>query len=193
MKPIDNTWNRRWIGVGMKSGGQVAVIGLESTGAFMVNLGNHETFWLRILNARYGPGLGGSAGAVAVLAWGLIEPYDLHGQEISEWGFNVSVAEKLASGSLKQSLQMFEQLNQLWDSRKGLYNVLDGAMSMISTVEQIKRRLTSFFVMCEAGKRRGVVTIDIPSAGYGVELSAYVTRGHMAVQNSSSMDLGNYR
>jgi hypothetical protein len=66
--PRESSW-KRWIGFGVKSGGQLLIGGVESIIAYMVNLGSGETFDLKIINSRWGIGLGGSGGVVVILGW----------------------------------------------------------------------------------------------------------------------------
>jgi hypothetical protein len=192
---MNNVHHKRWIGFGVKSGGQLAVVGLESTGAVMINLGNLEHFWLRIMNARYGLGLGGGAGVVAILAFGLVEPYELHGQEVSDWGFNISIAAKLGSKSTMQSLVFARQFHEIYETQRALnsFKAAKAIVSATSMLENVRNGLSTLYNVLEATKQKGVVSLDVPFAGGGVELSAYITRGHMAVQGSSDMDLGDYR
>ena len=62
-RPVDHT-DKRWIGVGVKSGGQLLIGGVESVAAVMVNLVNGETFDLEVISSRWGLGLGGSGSVV---------------------------------------------------------------------------------------------------------------------------------
>src|SRR5439155_11024090 len=87
---MDYTWHKRWIGFGEKTGGQAVVAGFESVVAEMWNLGDLERFTLTILSQRWGLGLVGSTGLVAVVGWGFREPYEFDGVPSNECVINDS-------------------------------------------------------------------------------------------------------
>lgn len=69
--------------------------GVESLYAYMVNLGSGESFDLEVVSSRWGFGLGGSGGAVAVLGFGFTEPYELHGRRSNDWGRQSCIHRKI--------------------------------------------------------------------------------------------------
>ncbi|MHC2559497.1 hypothetical protein [Bradyrhizobium liaoningense] len=69
-----------------------------------MNLGDLETFDLQIVSSRWGLGLGGSGGAVAVIGFGFRGPYELDHESLNDWGVNVAFTEKLISKSALQSI-----------------------------------------------------------------------------------------
>ena len=93
--PAEPKFFKRWLGFGVKSGGQLGVGGIESTTAYVVNLGDLETFDLQIISSRWGLGLGGSGGAVAVIGFGFRVPYELDHEPLNDWGVNVAFTEKV--------------------------------------------------------------------------------------------------
>ena len=187
----DINW-KRWIGFGVKSGGQLLIGGVESTTAYMVNLGSGETFDLEIISSRWGLGLGGSGGAVVVFGFGFIEPYELHGKSSNDWGVNIAFTEKLVSKSALQSLVFSRHFFDIYKNNRALlaYRHVKSAFKDIAFFGQLRQFLHTVYAGFEASKRSGIVVLEIPYVGGGLELSAYATRGTMYVSNSSDMDLG---
>lgn len=86
---------RTWLGVGLKTGGVLFVVGMEDTEGEVFNLhnvSNHAGFSL--LNARIGLGLGGGAGLVAMCVFNCPNIYQLHNTESSDWGVSISLGAK---------------------------------------------------------------------------------------------------
>jgi len=57
-------------------------------------------------------------------------------------------------------------------------------------IGHLESAFKDLFAGLEATKRSGIIVIEVPWLGGGVELSAYLTRGTMYVSNSSDLDLG---
>jgi len=178
---------KRWVGFGVKSGGQLGIGGFESITAYMINLGNGETFELQIINARWGLGLGGSAGAVAVLGFGILEPYELHGSDTSDWGVNIAYTEKLISKSTLQTLVFARHWAEIYKMERAAlaYKHVKSAMKDLDLFSTSRQLLHTLMAGYEVSQRSGIVVLEVPWVGGGLELSAYVTRGKMYVSNSS--------
>ncbi|HKD28958.1 MAG TPA: hypothetical protein VKC66_24010 [Xanthobacteraceae bacterium] len=183
--------SKRWIGFGVKSGGQLLIGGVESVTAFMVNLESGETFDLEIISSRWGLGLGGSGGAVAVLGFGFIEPYNLHGKPENDWGVNIAFTEKLISKSVIQSLVFSKRFIEIYRANRALlaYRHVKSAFKDMAFFEQIRNTLVTVYAGFEASKHEGIVVIELPVASVGLEVSGYVTRGTMYVSNSSDAEM----
>ena len=91
--PVEHKSFKRWLGFGVKSGGQLLIGGVETTTAYVVNLGDLETFDLQIISSRWGLGLGGSGGVVAIIGFGFTVPEELHRKDVQDWGVNVAFTE----------------------------------------------------------------------------------------------------
>jgi hypothetical protein len=187
VQKIDRTWDTRWLGFGVKSGGQLVVAGVESVTAFVMCLGDLETFDLEIVSSRWGPGLGGGIGAVAVLGFGFSVPYELHRQDVNDWGINVAFDEKLISKSVVQSI---EASKPFIDSFKnGVYQapklLKTTAFKHAAELMHVRNLLHTLYGAFEASKRNGIVVLELPVLNAGLELSAFLTRGTMYVSNPS--------
>jgi hypothetical protein len=169
---------KRWLGVGVKSGGQLLIGGVESTTARLWNLGDGESFDLEVIASRWGLGLGGDGGAVAVLGFGFTVPYELDGKSANDWGVNIAITEKVISKSLITSLSVAIAMARA--AKAARISKLG-----VDTLVQLRNLAHTFYAGYEASKKSGVVVIDVPGAGVGLEVSAYVTRGTMYVSNSS--------
>lgn len=173
----------RWMGFGAKGGGQLGFGGYESTYARLWNLGNGETFDLQIGAARWGIGFGGGGGAVAVIAFGLIEPHMLHGRKLeTDWGVNIAFTEKIVS---KATIGLVQHGKLYLDAFiAGKYVFTSGKQ-----LENVRNLMHTVFTAFEAIKESGVVVIDLPG-GVGLEVSGFITKGTMYVSNESDIAPG---
>jgi hypothetical protein len=186
-KPVDHTWDKRWLGFGLKSGGQLLVGGVESVTAFVLCLGDLETFDLKIISSRWGLGLGGGLGFVAVIAFGFSIPYELNGRSLNDWGINVAFEEKLISKSVLQSIEASKWFVDGF--KNGVYKaprlLKTTAFKYAADLAHVRNLLHSLYGGLEVSKRKGIIVLDLPILNTGLELSAFVTRGTMYVSNPS--------
>ena len=187
LDPVERKFFKRWLGFGVKSGGQLGIGGVESTTAYVVNLGDLETFDLQIISSRWGLGLGGSGVAVAVIGFGFTVPEELHRKPLNDWGVNVAFTEKLIS---KSALQSIHQSKYFIDGFKnGIYVApalnARNTFTAIGLLQNVRNALHTLYGGLEAAKGSGVIVLDLPFLGVGLELSAFLTRGTMYVSNAS--------
>jgi hypothetical protein len=182
---------KHWIGFGVKSGGQLGIGGVESVTAYMVNLGSGETFDLEVISSRWGLGLGGSGNAIVVLGWGFIEPYELDGKHENDWGFNIAFTEKLVSKSAIKAITFSKYFYDMYKANKAIlaYRQVKRAADGIELIETMRNALHTLFAGFQLHKPEGVVIVEVPAAGAGVEVSAYKSYGTMYVSNSSDHDM----
>jgi hypothetical protein len=181
---------KRWLGFGGKVGGQLGIGGVETVEAFMLNLGDFETFNLEIINSRWGLGLGGSGGLVAVIGFGFSIPYELDHKSVNDWGVNVAFVEKVFSKSVLHAIQGTRFFVDAF--KFGIYVAPEfkqarTAAAVWRAAVQVRNVLHTVYAASEAGNggRPGIVVIDLPVLGGGLELSAFATRGTMYVSNPS--------
>jgi hypothetical protein len=186
--PLDKNFNKRWIGAGVKAGGQLGIGGVESTTAYVVNLGDFETFDLQIISSRWGIGLGGSGGAVAVIGFGFSLPYELDHKPVKDWGVNVAFVEKVFSKSVLQAIQGtrffvdgFKRGIYLAPKLKGAKKAAD----LWKAAETARNLLHTLYSGLETRTGKGVIVIDLPVLNMGLELSAFLTSGTMYASNAS--------
>lgn len=180
---MDYTQTKRWMGFGVKSGGQVGIGGYESTTAWLWNLHDGERFELQLHAGRWGLGLGGSGGAVVVLGFGFTLPDEIHRTRVEDWGVNVSLAEKWISKS------MFSSMNLAILTLRTAKAVGVGKMGsdMLGNLKEVGTRV---FGGLEAQKSKAVIIMDVPGAGVGLEASAFVSRGTMYTAGYTDPDFG---
>jgi hypothetical protein len=187
VSPLHNKFLSRWLGFGVKSGGQLLIGGVESVTAYLVNLGDYETFDLQIVSSRWGLGLGGSGGLVAVLGFGFSVPYEMHGKSVRDWGVNIALTEKLISQGTIRALQASKPF--LDGFKNGTYVApalnTTKVLAQAKHLEHLRNLLHTLYGAFEASQRRGVVVIDLPLLGVGLEISAFLTRGTLYVSNPS--------
>lgn len=185
--PAERKFFKRWLGFGVKSGGQLLIGGVESTTAYVVNLGDLETFDLQIVSSRWGLGLGGSGGAVAVIGFGFRVPYELDHESLNDWGVNVAFTEKLISKSALQSIHHSKYFIDGLKNGKYVAPTLNArsAFTAVGILQNVRNALHTLYGGLEAAKGSGVIVLDLPLLGVGLELSAFVTRGKMYVSNPS--------
>jgi hypothetical protein len=84
--------NRTWLGVGLKTGGTLLVVGMENCEGKMFNLANPTARYdFSILSGRLGLGLGGGTGLSAVCVFNCDNPMvRLHNTQTTDWGVNIS-------------------------------------------------------------------------------------------------------
>jgi len=143
-----------WVGVGKSHSGDLFVIGAHDMTAKVYNLG--ETTIAKVQNAviningwKFGAGLGGSIGAVFVIAHGFDKPGEMNGVK-GEWSFDLALGAGLGS----------------WlKGVKGLGRAVD-------TVEKYKklRYLAENAVKNLGIMEPGIYTIPIPGAEGGVHV-----------------------
>jgi hypothetical protein len=187
LDPVERKFFKRWLGFGVKSGGQLLIGGVESTTAYVVNLGDLETFDLQIISSRWGLGLGGSGVAVAVIGFGFTVPYELHGKPLNDWGVNVAFTEKLISKSALQSIHQSKYFIDGFKNGRYVAPTLNARNTFtgIGLLQNVRNALHTLYGGLEAAKGSGVIVLDLPFLGVGLELSAFLTRGTMYVSNPS--------
>jgi len=187
-KSDEHRFNKRWMGIGAKAGGQLLFGGVESAAAKMWCLGNGESFNLEIISGRFGIGLGGSGGAVAVIGFGFSIPYELHGKKSNDWGLSVALTQKFISKSTLQSIRNAKIFLDTLDAA-GNYvaatRTAAQAFKLAEILQHLRNSLHTVYQGLETAKQSGIIVIDLPLAGAGLELSVYATRGTMYVSNPS--------
>lgn len=178
---MDYTQYKRWFGVGVKSGGQLGIGGVETTTAKMWNLGDGHSFDFELVSSRWGLGLGGSIGAVVILGYGFNLPDQIHREKSNDWGVSVAITEKLLSKSMLTSMTVAVALARA-AKMAGMTKL------SVEGVVQLRNLMHTLYAGYEASKRKGVICMDVPFAGAGVEVAAYATRGTIYTSNYSDPD-----
>ncbi|MEK7725394.1 MAG: hypothetical protein AAB336_13660 [Acidobacteriota bacterium] len=167
-----------WVGLGFKGGGFTAIAGFDYVSGTLRNVGlmsEHHDF--HILNVRGGIGLGGSVGAIFCAVYNCPNLWRLHDTWVSDWSINVALGgrwDSVAKGL--KNYNLIATVKKINDSKKlnpaDLENIRNGASYIWGAVDTIR--------MNDSPK---LITIDIPMAGVGYELSAFVSAGKIEMLN----------
>jgi len=148
-------WDTIWAGLGKYHSGDFFIFGAHDLTARIYNLGNElsgiKNATINRSGYKIGPGLGGSVGAVFVIAHGYKEACQIKG----------------VSGGFDFDVAIMAKLGDFLKGVKGLGKVVD-------TIEKYKklRYLTENAVKNIGITKPGVYTIPIPLAGTGLHLWA---------------------
>ena len=142
-----------WAGLAKSHSGDLFVIGAHDLTGKVYNLGdeipNIKNAWININGWKFGPGLGGSIGAVFIIAHGYETAGEMNGVS-GGWDFDVAIGAKLG------------------DFLKGV----KGLGKAVDTIQKYKklRYLTENAIKNLGITKPGVYTIPIPVAGAGLHV-----------------------
>lgn len=163
-----------WIGTGIEGGGTIVIPGVEYVGGNLMNLGMYrENHDFQILNIRMGLGMGGGVGMVACFVFNCLNLWDLNDTNVDDWSFDVNVALVGKWSSLIKSVKgrkLIPILRLMGD--KGVNLTPD-------QVNLIRDFMSALYGEYEVANAKGpkLLTVEIPAAGIGFELSAHFTLG----------------
>ena len=169
-----------WIGLGFKGGGILGIGGVDYLSGTLRNIGflsEHHDF--HIASGRFGLGLGGSVGVVACIVYHCHNLYVLNDTIADDWSINVALEVKwdtLVDGL--KNLGFLSTLAQI--ASKG------GNWAKLSPKEigDLRNGMSYLYTAQDIARMNGtpkLVTIDIPGAGVGYELSASVSKGRIEI------------
>ena len=165
-----------WIGLGLKGGGTLAFVGMESVVGFANNLSYlKHSQQITISSLRAGAGLGGGAGITAILVYNCIDLQWLNGTRTTDWGFNLAVGGKWDGVVKALGTSKFFMTLAKWGVK--LHKATPEA------VENIRTGASLVWSAYDIQKMNGpkLVTIDIPFAGIGVEASLHYLDGEISI------------
>lgn len=156
-----------WFGVGVKGGGSIGPGGFETMEGFISNLGMpSHSHSINISYLRLGAGLGAGAGLCAIYVFNCRNPQNLHQKTDATWSVNVSLGGKWSD------VVKFLGKSRLFELTPKLVNGITTASKHdLDSLRNIASNLCTMYEVTEYSRDK-VVTIDIPFAGVGLELSA---------------------
>ena len=173
-----------WIGVGVKIGGIIGPLGFESLTGNVFNAGNPAYYHrLTISGIRVGLGLGGGGGLVLIFVYNCNNIKSLHNTSSEDWGVNVSFGEKWADVA-----KVIKNKN-LFSTILNLQGVL--AYATPDKIENIRNCMAYIYNIYDLSTVAGapkIISIDIPGAGIGEELSAYYLTGEIIIGDEEIAD-----
>ena len=166
----------RWIGVGVKGGGTVVVAGMEYLTGKVFNLGDLSVGNnFQMLSVRLGVGLGGGVGAVVCLVFNCLNIMNLDETDQDDWGVNIALGPKW-DGVVKvlKNYKFFGTLAKFGKHVARLHP---------SDLESVRNSMAYLYTAYDIANSAGpkLVTIDIPGAGVGAELSVNKTLGKLEI------------
>ncbi len=185
----DNTW----VGIGIKGGGHLFVVGAETAEIVAGRLDQFTTSLkeMNISSFRFGPGLGGGVGVCLFMAFHTPQLGMLNGTQISpalkDFNVNISMELKIPLGnSFKLIKPLATRVAAASRFAGGIKTGL-GALkaSDVSTLRDFAHMY--YQAVVEGGDAANntsvskTIVMDIPGLGYGLEVSLYWTQGEIMV------------
>lgn len=165
-----------WIGLGVKGGGTVGLIGLETMEGSVTNLGfTRHTQSLNVTSIRVGLGLGGGVGLVAILVYNCPNLAVLHDTIGTDWSVNVAIGGVKWDGVLKalKAKKFFSTITKL-----------SGAIEKATPddISNIRNSMSYVYSTIDIAKNSPqLVSLDIPFAGVGQEVSIHALEGKITI------------
>jgi hypothetical protein len=164
---------RTWLGIGLKTGGILGIVGMEDTEGKLFNLHNTSSrAHFSLLNARLGIGLGGGTGLVAMCVFNCPNISQLHKKESSDWGVNLSLGGKWDDVAKALANYKFFATVVKIGSKLNITNPKD-----LESIRNSLHYMYNEYDMAKMGKAiPKVINFDTP-AGAGLEVSASYSFG----------------
>ena len=165
-----------WIGLGVKGGGTLGFVGMETLEGVASNLGYPKhSHSLNVSSIRLGLGLGGGAGFVAIVVFKCGNLMNLNGTKTTDWSINFALGEKW-DGVVKglKNYKFFSTVARIG----GIFS-----KAVPSDVDNIRNSMSYLYTAYDISGMSGpkLVTIDIPFAGIGAEVSAHYLDGEITI------------
>jgi len=157
-----------WAGIAKAHSGDLAVVGAHDLTGKIYNLGDElpdvRNAFININGFKFGLGLGGSIGAVFVVAYGYSDASKMNGGVSGEWDFDLAIGAKLG------------------DFLKGL----KGIGKAVDTIQKYKkiRYFTEVAIKNRGIASPGIFVIPIPLAGGGIHAWAGFKFGDITIFQS---------
>ena len=155
-----------WFGVGVKGGGTLGLVGFETMEGNISNLGMpSHSHGINMSYLRVGAGLGGGAGLCLIFVFNSVNPKVLDQTNDSTWSINVSLGAKWSDAAKVLAKSRIFQIAPKLLSGLG--------KATVQNMDEIRNSASYLYTMFEITQqtRDKVVTIDVPFAGVGAELS----------------------
>ncbi len=166
-----------WIGYGVKVGGSLFVVGVESADGLIYNLGfPTHSHSLNITGIRIGPGLGGGGGLIAMIVFNCGNIQNLSDTNTNDWSVNIALGPKWKEimaglGNYKFFTTMATLGGKLSQGTPADITSIRNSLSYLWSADDI-------LSMDSAPK---IVTLDIPGLGYSQEISASYIIGTITI------------
>ena len=169
-------FDETWIGLGLKTGGQLIFGGVESVAGSFFKLGTPS--WqprFSMVSSRWGLGLGGGASLTCICIFKLKGIMWLDGRRIDDWGVNVDMGHRWkAAAKVLEGKKFFQQLR--------IAKALGG---IIANLDEIRDGLHYLYNLYDFDRNgdHPMLSFDVPFSGIGLELSAFKTSGRIWIND----------
>jgi hypothetical protein len=167
-----------WAGYGIKTGGTLAIVGVEGIAGQLFNLGDRSSGSFNMLSMRIGAGLGAGTGLCAVFAFNTPNLWSLNGKKTKDLSLNFSIGGKWCD--FFKFLTKTKYADLLVETTKQLSKTKQLNLKQAENARNIGSALyTNYDLHTASGS--SMIAIDIPGAGIGLELSAHYLEGTMEI------------
>ena len=167
-----------WSGYGIKTGGTLAIIGLEGISGQLFNLADRSAGSFNMMSMRLGAGLGAGTGLCAVFAFNTQNLWSLNGKKTKDLCFNFSIGGKWCD--YFKFLTKMKYADLLAKTTKQISKTKNLPLTQAEDIRNIGSALYTNYDM-HTSSGTSLVAIDIPGAGIGLELSAHYLEGVMEI------------
>jgi hypothetical protein len=165
-------YEETWLGIGIKSGGQLLFGGVESISGQFFNLGIASlTPRFTMTSSRWGLGLGGGIQLSCICVFKLKGIYWLDGREFEDWGVNIDLGGKWKhAAKILEGKKFFTQIK-----------IASAVGHIITNLDEIRDGMHYLYNLYDFDHNgdHPTLSFDVPLAGLGLELSAFKTSGTM--------------
>jgi len=171
------TLGATWLGVGVKSGGQLLFGGVESETGFFFDLSKQSAkLKYSMTSRRWGLGLGGSGGLSVILVFNSNAIWWLNGRDLSDWGVNLSLGGKWKDVAWFIADKMIHTILKL---------IVNSPTEFIKYLSELRDFTSLIFNAYDLGKSKDehpILTFEVPFAGLGLEVSAFTKSGKIWIE-----------
>jgi hypothetical protein len=180
-KKIEFDPSKTWLGVGVKGGGMLFVVGLEEMEGNIWHMASPVRNWFSVMSVRLGLGLGGSIGLVAICIFNCENAKTrLDKTSLNDWGINVAITGKWSAvAKALKNAGFWGRIAKLGLKRGTRLAVAD----TLENVELLRNDLHLIYNGLDIATSNGepkVIVIDSP-AGVGLELSVNYSLGTIEI------------
>lgn len=165
-----------WIGLGVKGGGTLGFVGLETMEGVVSNIGYPQhSHSLNVSSIRLGAGLGGGAGLVAIMIFNCPNLMNLSGTQSLDWSLNLALGAKW-DGVVKglKTYKFFATVARIGGK------LINATPADTDNIRNAMSYLYSTYDMVGMSGPK-LVSIDIPFAGIGAEVSLHLLDGTLTL------------
>lgn len=172
--------DRTWVGAGIKVQG-IAIVGASSFEGIAIRMDSIENEWheFNITSINLGIGLGGSVGAALFVGFNMGMLEWANGMSVTDWGINIALPEiKVPLDDIGASLELYKYL----DGTSFLPDLFARSVRNGDRFSQLRDFSAWLWASGDyygtgASTEPIIMVLDVPGAGGGLEVSAFLSGG----------------